>query len=109
MKRLIILPVLLFMTAINLSAQVSLKANNIDEVLVWTMVTEDIKNNLIKFNIRSRGPVINTIAENYNGGGHKFASGARVPSMNEAKMLLEDLDAACAEYIGKGDSSNESR
>ena len=83
--------------------------NNIDEVLVWTMVTEDIKNNLIKFNIRSRGPVINTIAENYNGGGHKFASGARVPSMNEAKMLLEDLDAACAEYIGKGDSSNESR
>ena len=83
--------------------------NNIDEVLVWTMVTEDIKNNLIKFNIRSRGPVINTIAENYNGGGHKFASGARVPSMNEAKMLLEDLDTACAEYIGKGDSSNESR
>ena len=33
MKRLIILPVLLFMTAMNLSAQVSLKANNIDEVL----------------------------------------------------------------------------
>jgi phosphoesterase RecJ-like protein len=82
--------------------------NNIEEVLVWTMVTEDVKNNLIKFNIRSRGPVINTIAENYNGGGHKFASGARVPTMNEAKMLLDDLNKACEEYIEKEGMKNES-
>ena len=82
--------------------------NNIEEVLVWAMASEDTKNNLIKFNIRSRGPVINTIAENYNGGGHRYASGARVPDMNQAKMLIEDLDNACLEYI-KGVDIDEDR
>jgi phosphoesterase RecJ-like protein len=73
--------------------------NNIEEVMVWTMITEDVKNGLFKFNIRSRGPRINTIAENYNGGGHKLASGARVYSMDEANMLIHDLDEACREYL----------
>lgn len=75
--------------------------NNIEEVIVWVTVSEDIKNNLVKFNIRSRGPVINTAAEKYNGGGHKFASGARVPSMEEAKMLLNDLDLICKDFLEK--------
>ena len=30
--------------------------NSIEEVLVWVTVSEDVKNNIIKFNIRSRGP-----------------------------------------------------
>lgn len=75
--------------------------NNIEEVLVWTTISEDVKNNIIKFNIRSRGPIINTVAENYNGGGHKFASGARVHTMEEKDMLLKDLDEICKEYIEK--------
>ena len=73
--------------------------NNIEEVIVWVTMSEDIKNHLIKLNMRSRGPIINTIAEKYNGGGHKFASGARVPNMEIANMLLKDLDNACQEYI----------
>jgi len=80
--------------------------NYIEEVIVWVTVSEDVKNNLIKLNIRSRGPVINHIAEKYNGGGHRFASGARVSSMAEADSLLEELDEACKNYIEKlGDSS----
>ena len=80
--------------------------NYIEEVLVWVMVSEDIKNNLIKLNIRSRGPIINYIAEKYNGGGHHFASGARVTSMAEADSLLEELDEVCKNYIEKlGDNS----
>jgi len=73
--------------------------NYIEEVIVWVTVSEDIKNNLIKLNIRSRGPVINHIAEKYNGGGHHFASGARVTCMAEADSLLEELDEACKNYI----------
>lgn len=73
--------------------------NYIEEVLVWVAITEDTKNNLIKINIRSRGPVINTIAEKYNGGGHKLASGAKVMTMDEADQLIEDLDYACGKYI----------
>lgn len=81
--------------------------NYIEEVLVWVAVSEDVKNNLVKLNIRSRGPIINHIAEKYNGGGHHFASGARVSSMEEADLLLEELDNACRIYIENLGDENE--
>lgn len=73
--------------------------NYIEEVLVWLVITEDVKNDLIKINIRSRGPIINTIAEKYNGGGHKLASGAKVMTMDEADSLIRDLDDSCKRYL----------
>ncbi len=73
--------------------------NYIEEILVWLAITEDKKNNIIKINIRSRGPVINSIAERYNGGGHKLASGAKVSTMEEVDCLIQDLDDACSKYI----------
>ena len=72
--------------------------NNIDEVIAWATISEDVKNGLYKFNIRSRGPVINTIAERYNGGGHAMASGARVKTMADAELLINELDNACRVY-----------
>lgn len=81
--------------------------NNIDEVIVWATISEDVKNNQYKFNIRSRGPVINQIAERYNGGGHPLASGARVKTLEEVEMLIKDLDNICKEYLEKEGISNE--
>ncbi len=72
--------------------------NYISEVLVWVSVTEDLKNDIIRINIRSRGPEVNMIAEKYNGGGHKLASGARVKTFKEVDELLEDLDFVCKKY-----------
>ena len=72
--------------------------NFIKEVTVWATITEDLKNNQIRVSIRSRGPEINHIAETYNGGGHKFASGARFKSFDEALKLMADLDKALYEY-----------
>ena len=72
--------------------------NFIKEVLVWATITEDIKNKQIRISIRSRGPVINYIAEKYHGGGHKFASGARVKTFDEAMDLMRDLDQVLMEY-----------
>lgn len=72
--------------------------NFIKEVLVWATITEDIKNKQIRISIRSRGPVINHIAEKYHGGGHKFASGARVKTFDEAMNLMRDLDQLLIEY-----------
>ena len=72
--------------------------NNIDEVLAWATISEDTKNNQYKFNIRSRGPVINHVAERYNGGGHAMASGARVNTMDEVEQLINDLDNVCRIY-----------
>lgn len=72
--------------------------NNISEVLVWVMISEDVKNGIYKFNIRSRGPIVNTIAERYNGGGHKFAAGARVTDKELVDKLLKELDEICLDY-----------
>ena len=72
--------------------------NFIKEVLVWVTMTEDVKNNQIRVSIRSRGPVLNQVAEKYHGGGHKFASGARVPTMEEAMKIIEELDQVVAKY-----------
>ena len=72
--------------------------NYIDELLVWMFITEDIKNNQYKISIRSRGPIINNIVCNYNGGGHKYACGARLKTMDEVNNLIKDLSVACQEY-----------
>jgi phosphoesterase RecJ-like protein len=72
--------------------------NYIEGILVWLMISEDTKQNIIRINIRSRGPIINGVAEEYNGGGHKYASGARVPSYDEAYQIVEKLDKLCKEY-----------
>lgn len=72
--------------------------NFIREVLVWTFMTEDIKNNGYKVSIRSHGPIINEVAQKYSGGGHKYASGARLNNEDEVKIFIEDLDRTCKEY-----------
>lgn len=73
--------------------------NFIQEILVWVTITEDVKNGQIRISIRSRGPEINKIAENHHGGGHKFASGVKVQTFEEAHLIIHELDQACLEYI----------
>ncbi len=71
--------------------------NFINEIKVWIFLTEDKKNNQIRANIRSRGPVINEVASKYGGGGHKYASGARLSDWDKADLLINDLDEKCIE------------
>ncbi len=77
--------------------------NNINEVIVWTFVSKDEKNNQYRVNIRSRGPVINEIAAKYHGGGHKFASGVRTEDRSVVDNLLKDLSNCCKEYMEEGE------
>lgn len=72
--------------------------NFIREVTVWTFITEDVKNKVYKVSIRSHGPIINELASKYNGGGHKYASGARITSEEEVEAFIHDLDTLCEEY-----------
>lgn len=78
--------------------------NNVDEFIVWMSAIEDVKNGYIRVSIRSRGPIINKVAEKYNGGGHKVASGARVSSFEDVDLLIKDLDKICLEYNKVGES-----
>ena len=72
--------------------------NFIRDVLVWTFITEDVKNNVYKVSIRSHGPIINEVASHYHGGGHKYASGARITSLEEVDLFIKELDELCEEY-----------
>ena len=72
--------------------------NFINELLVWIFISYDEKSEIYKINLRSRGPIINTIASKYNGGGHKFASGCRIKDINDIELLKKDLDEVCKEY-----------
>ena len=72
--------------------------NFIREVSVWTFITEDVKNKVYKVSIRSHGPIINEVASHYHGGGHKYASGARITSEEEIEAFIKDLDCLCEEY-----------
>lgn len=72
--------------------------NNINEVLVWVFFTEDKKNNLIKVNARSRGPIINTSLEKFGGGGHIYASGARLTDKDDIEKIINELDNLCVEF-----------
>lgn len=71
--------------------------NFIKELKVWAFSSFDEKASIFKINIRSRGIVINEVAMNYNGGGHKFASGARLKTEEEVNELFQALDNACKE------------
>jgi phosphoesterase RecJ-like protein len=75
--------------------------NYIKEILVWATITEDIKNKQYRVSIRSRGPEINKVAEKYNGGGHKMASGARVKTLDDALIIMKDLDLELSKYKEK--------
>lgn len=72
--------------------------NFIREVIAWTFITEDLKNKSYKVSIRSHGPIVNETASKYNGGGHKYASGARLTSEEEINSFIKDLDELCLDY-----------
>ena len=72
--------------------------NNINEVLVWVFFTEDKKNNLIKVNARSRGPIINSSLEKFGGGGHIYASGARLTEKDDINKIIKELDKLCIDF-----------
>ena len=70
----------------------------VNEIIVWVFLSEDVKSNIIRANIRSRGPFINEVAIKHGGGGHKYASGVRLNSWEDADKLISDLDNLVMDY-----------
>ncbi|HOB26300.1 MAG TPA: DHHA1 domain-containing protein, partial [Bacilli bacterium] len=71
--------------------------NFIKELRCWAFSSYDEKLGIYRINMRSRGIVINDVAEGFNGGGHKFASGARIQTEEEVDALFKALDKRCEE------------
>lgn len=72
------------------AAQVS-TISTIEGCPVWAIFMEYPTE--IRIRLRSRGPVINKLAEEFNGGGHAKASGARLQSWDELDVFLSKVDA----------------
>lgn len=70
----------------------------VNEIIVWVFLTEDIKSNLIRANIRSVGPYINEIATKFGGGGHKYASGVKLKTWEDSDKLINELDELVKNY-----------
>ena len=63
---------------------------------MWVLFVD--KEDEIRVRLRSRGPVVNNLAEKYEGGGHKLASGATLHSVNDIEIFLKDADLVIKEY-----------
>lgn len=63
---------------------------SIKSVKSWVFFIEEEKEIRVRF--RSKGPVINTVARKYNGGGHPLAAGASIYSWNEVDGIIAELE-----------------
>ena len=72
--------------------------NFINGLICWVVFSEDLKNGVIRTSARSRGVQINKLFEQYNGGGHIYACGAKLNSFSEADEIIDKLDDLLKEY-----------
>ncbi|GGF06165.1 oligoribonuclease [Halobacillus andaensis] len=69
---------------------------DIEGILAWVYFVEE--EDSIRVRLRSKGPIVNKIAENHNGGGHPMAAGATASSWEETDVIAEELKEACASF-----------
>lgn len=69
----------------------------IEGVITWVTFIEQ-PDGKVRCRIRSKGPVINHIAAQHDGGGHEKASGANVYSSGEKDELLAQLGEVAMKY-----------
>ncbi len=73
--------------------------SDVEGMIAWVFLIEEDER--IRVRLRSKGPVINTIAEEHNGGGHPLAAGATACSWEEAEQIVEKLTEAVAAFSQK--------
>ncbi len=78
------------------AAQVS-TISTIEGCPVWAILLEYSKEE-IRIRLRSRGPVINLLAEQYHGGGHAKASGAKLETWSELDEFVCRADELVKKY-----------
>ena len=74
--------------------------NILDELESWVLFIEDTEEHPGMFNasLRSRGCIVNKVAEHFGGGGHRQAAGTRALSKEECEHLLVLLDGEVTRY-----------
>lgn len=66
---------------------------NLEGLKAWVFFIEEADQ--IRVRLRSKGPVVNKLAEAYNGGGHPMASGATAYDWKTCEQIVKELQAVC--------------
>lgn len=64
---------------------------HLKNVISWMIFVEQDDKFKYKVHLRSKGPIINGLAMEHNGGGHPLASGAKALNDEEVKQMIESL------------------
>lgn len=80
------------------TSQIVASPGVIDDLLAWGIFVEQAHGGY-RVRLRSKAPIINTIAKEHHGGGHPLASGARAHDMDEVDTIYHKVKAACAEFV----------
>lgn len=71
---------------------------DISGIKAWVIFIEEADD--IRVRLRSKGPVVNTVAAKFGGGGHPMAAGATVANWEETERVVRDLERVCKNYQG---------
>jgi phosphoesterase RecJ-like protein len=66
---------------------------HVEGLKAWVFFIEEADQ--IRVRLRSKGPVINQLAEAYNGGGHPMASGATAYDWKTCEQIVKELQTLC--------------
>lgn len=69
---------------------------SVKDICAWVVFIEE--GDQIRVRLRSKGPIINTLAKEFNGGGHPLASGATAYSWEETDHVIKRLQEICAAH-----------
>jgi len=64
---------------------------------LWALFAE-YEEKIVRARLRSKGPAVNELAAQYDGGGHAMASGVNLGTWQRAGEILKDLDALAKSY-----------
>ena len=74
----------------------------IKDIIAWNVFVEK-PNGTFRVHYRSKGPIINELAAQHDGGGHALASGANAKDMDEVKQIFAELVQVTKEYCEKNE------
>lgn len=83
---------------VNNTAKIVSLPGKISEVLCWALIVEQ-EDGSYRLRLRSKQPVINELAKEYDGGGHPLASGAKLPSAVGIEQFVTKLDQVAAKFM----------
>lgn len=69
----------------------------IKDIIAWNVFIQK-PDKTFRVHYRSKGPVINHLAEQHDGGGHALASGANAKDMDEVKQIFQELVEVTKKY-----------